>query len=106
MKLLLDENLPEQLKKDFPEHTVFTLREKGWKGKTNGELLKLMLKEQFEALITADKNLQHQQNFSRYPIPVIVLSARRINYLQLQPLIPKIKKILKKKPSKGIYVVA
>ena len=29
MKLLLDENLPRRLKKDFPEHEVFTARERG-----------------------------------------------------------------------------
>lgn len=30
MRLLLDENLPKQLKQDFPEHEVFTVRDKGW----------------------------------------------------------------------------
>ena len=32
MKLLLDENLPKRLRGDFPEHEVFTVREKGWNG--------------------------------------------------------------------------
>ena len=30
MKLLLDENLPKRLKKDFPEHEIFTVADKGW----------------------------------------------------------------------------
>lgn len=42
MKLLLDENLPKRLKKHFPEHEIFTVREKGWNSKKNGELLELM----------------------------------------------------------------
>ena len=67
MKLLLDENLPKRLKADFPEHNVYTVSDLGWNGKTNGELLKLMIDQQFEALITFDKNLQYQQNLSKYP---------------------------------------
>ena len=30
MRLLLDENLPKRLKADFPDHEIFTVREKGW----------------------------------------------------------------------------
>jgi len=28
MRLLLDENIPKRLKLDFPEHEIFTVREK------------------------------------------------------------------------------
>ena len=57
MRLLLDENLPRRLKQDFPKHEVFTVREKGWNGITNGALLQLMLEYNFDALLTFDKNL-------------------------------------------------
>ena len=60
MKLLLDENLPKRLKHNFPEYEVFTVRNKGWISMKNGELLKLMIAENFQALLTFDKNLQHQ----------------------------------------------
>lgn len=60
MKLLLDENLPKRLKIDFPNHEVFTVREMGWNGIKNGDLLQLMLAEAFDALLTFDKNLQYQ----------------------------------------------
>ena len=43
MKLLLDENLPKRLKQDFLDHEIYILRDKGWKGKKNGELLALMI---------------------------------------------------------------
>lgn len=102
MKLLLDENVPRQLKKDLKDHhEVYTIREMQWNGKLNGELLALMLAEDFEALITADKNLQHQQNFSRYPMPVLILNTYRITYGDLQPLIPKLLKLLKTSLPKG-----
>lgn len=63
MKLLLDENLPKRLKNDFPDHEIHTVRDKGWNGIKNGLLLELLISEGFNALLTFDKNLQHQQNF-------------------------------------------
>lgn len=96
MKLLLDENIPRQLKRDIiNHHEVFTVREKQWDGKLNGALLTLMLAEGFEALVTADKNLQHQQNFNRYPIPVLVLRTYRITYEDFKPLVPRLLELLK-----------
>ncbi len=65
MLLLLDENLPKRLKLDFPEYEIFTVRDRQWNGIKNGELLKLLLENLFDALLTYDKNLQHQQNFSK-----------------------------------------
>ena len=91
MKLLLDENLPKRLKSDFPEFIVSTVSDLGWNGKSNGELLKLMLENKFDALLTFDKNLQYQQNLSNYPIPVLVLNAHDNTYLTLKPLVIKIK---------------
>lgn len=76
MKLLLDENLPKKLKLDFPEHEIYTVSDKRWNSKKNGELLKLMLEEDFNVLFTFDRNLQFQQNFLKYPIAVIVLNAQ------------------------------
>lgn len=57
MKLLLDENLPKRLKNHFPQHEIYTVRDKGWNGVKNGELLKLMIGDGFDALIKFDKNL-------------------------------------------------
>ena len=95
MLLLLDENLPKRLKLDFPEHEIFTVRDKGWNGIKNGELLRLLLENNFDALLTFDKNLRHQQNFTKYTITVFVLSARINSYEELTKLTPKIKKYLK-----------
>jgi len=95
MRLLLDENLPKRLKSNFPLHEAFTVRDKGWNGIKNGELLKLMLADNFHALLTFDKNLQHQQNFSKYPIAVFVLTAFNNTYELLSPLAPQVNEILK-----------
>ena len=96
MRLLLDENLPKRFKLDFPAHEVHTVRDKGWNGVKNGELLKLLIENEFDALLTFDKNLQHQQNFSKYAIAVFVLSAKINRYEVLKPLTFQINKYLEK----------
>jgi hypothetical protein len=58
MRLLLDENLPKRLKLNFSEHEIYTVYDKGWSGKKNGELIQLLIAENFDALFTFDKNLQ------------------------------------------------
>jgi predicted nuclease of predicted toxin-antitoxin system len=94
MRLLLDENLPKRLKADFPEHEVYTVRDKGWNGVKNGELLKLMLADGFDALLTFDKNLQHQQNFGKYTLTVFVLLAPINQYSVLTALSAQVRQQL------------
>ncbi len=98
MRLLLDENLPKRLKSDFIEHEIFTVRDKGWNGIKNGQLLQLMSENGLQALLTFDKNLQHQQNFHRYTIAIFVLSAINNTYVELTKLSPKIHEYLNKEP--------
>ena len=96
MRLLLDENLPKRLKQDFLADEVFTVREKSWNGIKNGELLKLLLENNFDALLTFDKNLQHQQNFQKYTITVFVMSAKMNTYEELTNLTPIVENYLNK----------
>ena len=98
MRLLLDENLPKRLKLDFPEYEIYTVRDKGWNGIKNGDLLKLLMEHNFDALLTFDKNLQHQQNFAKYKIAVFVFSAKINSYEELTKYTPIAKKYLKNFP--------
>jgi hypothetical protein len=74
MRILLDESLPQELRNELPEHTVVTVGEPGWSGLKNGELL-LQAADRFDVFVTADQNLQFQQNLSKLPITVLVLVA-------------------------------
>ncbi|WP_229365793.1 hypothetical protein [Fibrisoma montanum] len=69
---------------------MFTVAEKGWNGIKNGALLQLMLDEGFHALLTFDKNLQHQQNFTKYTLAVFVLYAPINQYTVLTKLSPQV----------------
>lgn len=74
MKLLLDENLPIKLKYRFSDNIeTYTVKDMSWLGKENGELLKLMLQNNFTSFLTIDNNLSFQQNFKDYPIQVFVI---------------------------------
>jgi predicted nuclease of predicted toxin-antitoxin system len=94
MRLLLDENLPKRLKQDFKEHEIYTVADKGWTGISNGKLLALLTENEFDGLLTFDKNLQYQQNFTKYTIAVIVLNAADNSYTTLKQLVQKIKDVL------------
>lgn len=90
MKLLLDENVPRKLKFEIIGYEIFTVQEMGWSSKKNGELLKLLLENNFDGLVTVDKNLNFQQNFSSYPIPVFILNAKDSRLESLKLLVAKI----------------
>ena len=71
---MLDENLPRLLARELPEFNVLTVAEVGWAGTKNGQLLKLAASE-FDVLVTADRNLPHQQNTRSLKLGVVVLVA-------------------------------
>ena len=96
MKILLDENLPKQLKADFgPEDEVKTVRDMGWLGKKNGELLGLIVFNGFDFFVTIDKNLRFQQNLERIELKIFLLLAVNNRRETLQLLVEKIKEKIK-----------
>ena len=105
MKVLLDENIPEELKADLSAHEVYSIREMGWKGKKNGELIQNLVKERFEILLTADKNMQYQQNLKKIPIVLIVLKVKMNIYPVIQLMVPNILRALKQRPKEGIIII-
>lgn len=92
MKLLLDENLPVKLKYRFLEAglATFTVRDMQWQGKKNGELLRLMQQEDFTTFLTIDNNISYQQNFTKYPVRVLVLIAQDNVYDTIMGFFPVI----------------
>jgi len=86
VRILLDESLPRPLARLLPEHDVRTVAAMGWTGRRNGELLQLAAGD-FDALLTADQNLEHQQNVSALPIAIVVLVAPTNRIESLRPFI-------------------
>ena len=107
MKLLLDESVPRRIALSFPESvTLRTVQEMGWAGTGNGLLLQLAATEGFDALVTVDRGIEHQQNVSELPIPVIIMLAPRNRLAELQPLVSGVARVLSDPLEHRIYRVS
>jgi predicted nuclease of predicted toxin-antitoxin system len=94
MRILLDECVPQPLRRELADHEVHTVVEMGWAGKRNGELIQLLRAETFAAFLTTDQNFRHQQNFRGVPVAVVVLVAPSNRLGDLVPLMPNVRTIL------------
>jgi predicted nuclease of predicted toxin-antitoxin system len=79
VRVLLDEQLPRHLARDLTGHQVRTVQQEGWAGLTNGELLQRAADSAFDVFVTADQNLEFQQNLTRARLGVVVLVAPSVN---------------------------
>jgi len=89
VRVLLDEQLPFDLAPLLIGHQVRTVRDQGWAGVTNGELLRRAGLE-FQAFVTMDRNLEFQQNIAALPLGVLLVRARSNRMLHLRPLVSTI----------------
>lgn len=86
--------MDRRLKQAFAEgHEVITVAEAGWAGKKNGELLRLAERE-FNAFVSTDKGIPHQQNLVRFDLAVVLLRARSNALEDLVPLMAKVDAVL------------
>jgi predicted nuclease of predicted toxin-antitoxin system len=72
MKVLFDEGTPLPLRKHLVGHRVETVQELGWSAATDGELL-ARAEGVYDAFITTDRNLRHQQNLAGIKLAILVL---------------------------------
>ncbi|MCX6590057.1 MAG: hypothetical protein NTZ56_00905 [Acidobacteria bacterium] len=77
MLVLLDNNAPRGLVRALVGHTVTEARERGWAELRNGELLSAAEDAGFDVFVTADKNIQYQQNLRDRKIAIVVLTKLR-----------------------------
>ena len=89
MKLLLDECVVRDLKRDLVGHEVSTVVEAGFGGLENGELLRAA-SSLYDVLITVDRNFPFQQNIVSLQIAVLILVGPGITYADLKPLVPQV----------------
>jgi predicted nuclease of predicted toxin-antitoxin system len=90
MRLLLDECLPRRARFFFSEggHECDTVRDAGFSGKENGELIGLAEKK-FEVLITIDKNIRYQQDITGRNIAILIIRAASNDLDDIRPHIPQ-----------------
>lgn len=94
MKLLLDENLPHDLRHYLPGHEVFTVAYMGWHGIENGALLAKAAGGGFDAVITKDAGIEYEQGLKNLPVAVVILKAKSNAMDDIRPLVPALLNVL------------
>ena len=106
MKILLDENIDVRFKNSFSaKYKVFTVKDMGWNGIKNGQLLQLLKENEFDVWIVVDKNIPYQQNLLNLPCLIIVLNVYRNTLQNLSSLIPKISEVLQADSSSKVIII-
>jgi len=73
MRILFDQGTPVPLRRHLHPHAVDTVAERVWSELQNGELLDQAEADGYQALITTDQNLRHQQNLAGRAVRILVL---------------------------------
>jgi len=81
MKILLDECVPWPMRTMLANHSCTSVQAEGWSGIRNSELLS-RAESKFDLLITADQNIQYQQNLTSSTIAILELSTNDLRRIQ------------------------
>ena len=87
MRVLFDQGTPDPLRHVLTAHVVSTAYEMGWSSLSNGDLLDAA-EAQFDAFVTTDQNLRHQQNLGGRRLAILVLPFS--SWPKLQAHLPQI----------------
>ncbi|MBI3644469.1 MAG: hypothetical protein HY233_00655 [Acidobacteriales bacterium] len=75
MLVLFDHSVPAPLAPHLIGHAITEARTRGWDALSNGDLLAEAERAGFHVFLTADKNIQYQQNLTGRKIAVVVLGT-------------------------------
>lgn len=92
VKVLFDQGTPAPLRRLLPGHEVHTAYEMGWSALLNGELLVAAEAEAFDAIVTTDKNIRHQQNVAGLRLGILVLPTT--DWSKVRPNAPRVAEAL------------
>ena len=85
MKIILDESTPQKLRLLIDNrHIVVTTWFQGWSGLKNGALLAASEEAGFDLFITADQELNYQQNLTGRRMAMLVLSTNNRGVVKQQ----------------------
>jgi predicted nuclease of predicted toxin-antitoxin system len=90
MKILLDENIPHDLRHFLPGHEVLTVAYMGWHSLENGTLLKAAADGGFDVMLTKDSGVEYEQHLSDLPVSVLVIRAKTNKLDDIRPLVSAI----------------
>ncbi len=105
MKILLDECVTKRLKNHLAEFEVFTVSELELSGIKNGKLMIYCVENNFDILLTIDKNLMHQQKLDKYPVTIVILNCFTSKIEELITFLPSFKLQIKGLEKYRSYII-
>lgn len=105
MRVLLDNNVNRDFVRLVQGHELIHARTLGWGELANGDLIATAEAENFDVLITADKQMQYQQSIAGRRIAILVLNSRFIKWSHIAPLAPLVQQNLDSGVEPGAFIV-
>jgi predicted nuclease of predicted toxin-antitoxin system len=105
MKILLDECVTKRLKKHLATFEVLTVCDLSLSGIKNGKLLNFCVENNFDLLLTIDKNLVFQQNLEQYPLTIVILNCQTSKIEELVTFLPSFKSQVNKLQKHKVYII-
>lgn len=90
MRILFDENIPQGLEGDIPNHECSHVIAAGWAGVKNGNLLNLAEQAGYQIFITFDKGITSQQRLAGRKISICVLKPEGQGVRAVQALLKEV----------------
>lgn len=96
--------MPRKLRRELPEFAVRTVQEERWAGFRNGQLLQ-RASGVFDAILTVDQNLRHQQNVAKFNVGVVVIETEDTTLPNLQLMLVDIRAALNRVQPGTVIIV-
>jgi predicted nuclease of predicted toxin-antitoxin system len=93
MRVLLDECVPRQLRRDLEGFEIKTVKDMGWTGVKNGALLTIASNE-FDAVFTVDRGMEQAHNRLGARLGLVILAANTTDPVKLKPLMSRVRAAL------------
>jgi hypothetical protein len=106
MRVLLDNNVNQRFAALVDGHEVVHARQLGWGELLNGKLISAAEEAGFDVMITADKQMQYQQNLTGRRIAIIVLNSVLLRWTDIEPLAPHVNELLRQGVEAGSFHIA
>lgn len=104
-RVFLDACVPKRLTRELAGFDVRHASDLGWGDLDDGPLLDAV-SGGFDAFVTVDKSIPHQQRLVHRPFAVIVLHVKTNRLTDLLPLVPKLRATLKRIAPGTVFDVA
>ena len=85
MRILFDHSVPRGVARSLSGHLVTRAKDRGWDTLSNGNLLAAAELDGFDLLLTADKNMRHQQNLTGRRIALVCVEYSAMAACSIAP---------------------